>query len=102
MNDFSPFYSPYGPVLLGTLVPLIALAALWSVAIKGYALWIAARGGQTWWFVALLVINTLGILEVVYLIFFSPSGSNRLHPKGADTPAEEPSSPPQEHKHHHT
>jgi methionyl-tRNA synthetase len=80
MPDFpSLFYSPYSPVLLGTLIPLIALAAIWSVAIKGYALWIAARNGQLWWFVAILIINTVGILDLVYLLFFSPKGSNRFN-----------------------
>jgi hypothetical protein len=34
---------------------------------KGLALWHAGRRGQGWWFVIILVVNTLGILELVYL-----------------------------------
>lgn len=34
------------------------------------ALWHAARRGETYWFVALLIINTLGILEILYLYAF--------------------------------
>lgn len=49
------------------LFPLLA----WSMAWKGMALWRAARGNQTGWFVALLVINTVGILEIVYLFGFA-------------------------------
>ena len=37
--------------------------------LKGMALWHAARRNEIWWFVALLVINTLGILELIYLFF---------------------------------
>ena len=50
------------------LSPLIIIVlALWSVVWKGLALWRAARVGQKGWFVALLVVNTLGMLEIVYL-----------------------------------
>jgi len=31
------------------------------------ALWHAGRRGEPWWFVALLTINTLGLLEIFYL-----------------------------------
>ena len=52
------------------LIPLMILVTIWTVAIKGYALWHAARNGQKEWFIALLVLNTLGILEIVYLFWF--------------------------------
>jgi methionyl-tRNA synthetase len=86
-----PFYSPFAPGLLGALIPLMIIVALWTVAIKGYALWHAARSNQKWWFIAILVINTLGILEVVYLIWFSPKGSNRLNAHTSHTPARDSS-----------
>ena len=75
-----PFYSPFAPSLFAALLPLIIVAALWTVIIKGYALWHAARGGQKGWFIALLVINTLGILEVIYLIWFRPTSSHTSTP----------------------
>jgi hypothetical protein len=78
MHDFTPFYSPFAPALMIALIPLIAAIALWTVAIKGYALWHAARHGQKEWFIALLVINTLGILEVVYLVWFRPETSDTV------------------------
>jgi hypothetical protein len=28
-----------------------------------------AAGGQPWWFVILLVMNTVGVLEIVYLFW---------------------------------
>ena len=56
---------PWGGSLLG----LFALLALWSLFWKGLALWHSARRGNPWWFVILLVVNTLGILEIIYLFF---------------------------------
>lgn len=47
--------------------PILALAVLWSVFWKGLALWHSAQRGQYWWFVILLIVNTLGILEIIYL-----------------------------------
>lgn len=53
------------------LFPLMVPLALWSLFWKGLALWRAAQNKQKGWFIALLVINTAGILEIVYLLFFS-------------------------------
>jgi len=49
----------------------IVIGALWSLTWKGFALWRAAKNQDKAWFVALLVINTLGILEMFYLFVFS-------------------------------
>lgn len=50
---------------------LFALLILWSLVWKGLALWKAAREGSRGWFIALLVINTLGVLEILYIFGFS-------------------------------
>lgn len=42
---------------------------LWSLSWKGLALWHAAKREEKWWFIAMLVINTIGILEICYLAF---------------------------------
>jgi methionyl-tRNA synthetase len=42
----------------------------WTLVWKGFALWFAARSAQKVWFIALLVVNTAGILEIIYLVFF--------------------------------
>jgi len=34
-------------------------------------LWKSAKNSQKWWFVAMLVINTMAILEIVYIFYFS-------------------------------
>lgn len=52
-------------------IPIIALILIWTLAIKGVALWKSARNGHKNWFIILLLVNTLGILELVYLVWFS-------------------------------
>ena len=46
------------------------------LAIKGFALWTAAQNNKKGWFVALLFVNTLGILEILCLLFFSKREKN--------------------------
>jgi hypothetical protein len=53
------------------LILVLALAALWTIPWKGVALWKAARRGQIIWFIALLLLNTLAILEILYIFLFS-------------------------------
>jgi len=48
---------------------IIALAIVWTFIWKGFALWRAAELHQKYWFIAILLINTLGILEIIYLFF---------------------------------
>ncbi|XKT75329.1 MAG: DUF5652 family protein [Patescibacteria group bacterium UBA2103] len=48
----------------------IVAILLWSLVWKGLALWAAARNGHKVWFIALLVLNTVGILEIIYYLFF--------------------------------
>jgi len=47
---------------------LLIIVILVLLTLKGLSLWYASRKEQKWWFVILLVINTLGILELIYLI----------------------------------
>ncbi len=61
------------PFVIALLIPVL----IWSLAWKGVALWRAARNGHTAWFVALLVLNTIGLLEIIYIVFFSTKGSEK-------------------------
>lgn len=48
------------------IIPLIIWEGIW----KGIALWKSARGKQLPWFIALLIINSAGILPIIYIVFF--------------------------------
>lgn len=50
--------------------PIFYLIIIWSLIWKGIALWHAGGNRQLAWFIVLLVVNTVGILEIIYLIFF--------------------------------
>ena len=50
---------------------LLIVFIIWSVYWKGRALWRAAHLNSKPWFIALLLINTLGILEILYIYVFS-------------------------------
>lgn len=82
MQAYTPLYSPFTPQFMSIFIPLILVVVLWTIVLKGYSLWYAARGSQKWWFIALLVINTLGILEIIYLIWFRPK-NNSVHHEAA-------------------
>lgn len=49
----------------------LVIGALWEVVWKGIALWRAARNSHQIWFIFLLIVNSLGILPIIYILFFS-------------------------------
>lgn len=53
-------------------VPLM----LWSVAWKGWALWKAAHNESKVWFIILLLVNTIGILDILYIFVLSKGKSS--------------------------
>ena len=53
------------PAFPAALILIIA----WNLVWKGFALWHAAKRGEKWWFIILLVLNTVGVLEIIYLFF---------------------------------
>ncbi|HQU08275.1 MAG: hypothetical protein B7X04_03720 [Parcubacteria group bacterium 21-54-25] len=70
--EHAPAFLPFSNHLFVVLLPFLVVLLICIIVLKGYALWYSARAGQKWWFIAMLVINTLGILEIVYLLFFRP------------------------------
>ena len=63
---YKSLLSPTIPELKLVLVAIVA----WSVFWKGLALWKAARGKQKYWFIVILLLNSLGLLEIIFLAFF--------------------------------
>jgi len=59
------------------IVFLIVIILIWSFIWKGLALWKAARKNSIVWFVVLLLVNTLGILEILYIFVFSEMKSKK-------------------------
>jgi hypothetical protein len=52
----------------GAYVNILAVVlALWTIPWKVYAVWTAARSDQKKWFLALIILNTMSILEIYYI-----------------------------------
>jgi hypothetical protein len=62
MNNISSLFA--SPALY---IPFL----IWTIFWKGWALWKAASKKQLIWFIALLTINTLSILEIAYIFYLN-------------------------------
>jgi hypothetical protein len=49
---------------------LFLILVVWELIWKGIALWKAAREGQKYWFLVILILNTIGILPILYIFVF--------------------------------
>ncbi len=49
---------------------IIAVVALWDGFWKAVGLWYALKNHQRNWFIAVFLINSIGILPLVYLKFY--------------------------------
>ncbi|OGM26634.1 hypothetical protein A3D00_01130 [Candidatus Woesebacteria bacterium RIFCSPHIGHO2_02_FULL_38_9] len=49
--------------------PVIIILSVWEIVLKGITLWKSARKGQKYWFVFLLIVNSAGILPIIYLLY---------------------------------
>jgi len=61
------------PQLLKSLAShpwLLALVA-WEMLWKGLAMWKSARRDEPLWFIAVFVLNTAGLLPMIYVVFFA-------------------------------
>lgn len=67
---FIQAYAMYLPIIL-----------IWSLIWKGLALWHSGRRGQAWWFVILGVVNTIGLLEIIYLFLVAKLKLSELFSK---------------------
>lgn len=65
----------YHFLLTHTDIFLLGLAFVWELIWKGFALWRAGRNNQPVWFVVLLIVNSFGLLEIIYLLAFQRNNS---------------------------
>ncbi len=69
------------PGWIGMFLLALPLLMIWSMIWKGIALWRAGRKGQLGWFIALFLINTIGILEIIYLLTAGKNVATQDKPK---------------------
>jgi hypothetical protein len=61
-----------------TNLVIFILLTIWSLVWKGISLWKSAQNKHRNWFIAILVINSFGILEIVYIFYFSKSKTKEI------------------------
>ena len=49
---------------------VLVVLMIWEMIWKGIALWKCGRNNQLAWFIVILIFNTVGILPIIYLLFF--------------------------------
>lgn len=68
-------FSPFNFAGFGLLFFVLMI---WSLFWKAWALWVSARRGEKVWFGVMLVVNTVGILEILYIYVFSKDKTPEL------------------------
>ncbi len=68
------FQSAWGTVVIIAVI-------IWQLPWKGYALWTAARRKEVGWFILIFLVNTLAILEILYIFWIAKE--NTRHAKKA-------------------
>lgn len=58
----------FGVYNFGPAVALLMAGSVIDVCLKGWGMWRAARLQKKSWFIALLVMNTLGLLPILFLL----------------------------------
>jgi hypothetical protein len=51
--------------------------ALWTLPWMAWSLWLSARRGDIWWFLSNIILNTLGILPIIYIFFIAKQSDVR-------------------------
>jgi len=57
--------------------PWFYLLLIWDLVWRGVALWRAGRNNHLIWFVFLFIVNSVGILPIIYLIIHKKKKSKR-------------------------
>lgn len=71
--NYQDLFPNMDSAMLGFTGFMFILLMLWSLVWKGLALWRAARRGENIWFIVLMVVNTVGILEIIYYFLVAKS-----------------------------
>lgn len=50
------------------ILPLIIILSVWELTWKLIALWKAGRNNHLAWFICIALINTIGILPIIYIL----------------------------------
>jgi hypothetical protein len=96
MHSFGWGMGGFGPAAPFAFFGVLMFAGIiWSLAWKAWSLWLAARRGEKIWFGLLLIANTFGILDIIYIFLVAKKSDKKEAspapkaeaPKHEETPA---------------
>ena len=67
-----------------TLILIILLVVVWDLSWKMIALWKSARRDQKVWFIFLAIINSVGILPIIYLLLYKDQPEKVVESSASD------------------
>ena len=85
MMNFFPFDNPQiftSDLAVGMVAMMLFPLALLDIVLRGFGMWRAARMSKTGWFIALLVVNSLGILPAIFLLMTREEWGKKHKKKG--------------------
>ena len=50
------------------LLPVVIVLAVWEIVWKIIAMWRSARNNDLGWFICIAILNTLGLLSMIYIL----------------------------------
>lgn len=63
------------------LISLLIVSIIWELVWKALGIWRAGRRNQPIWFILILILNTVGILPIIYLVISSDKGKKKSNKK---------------------
>jgi len=57
---------------------ILFLLLVWTIPWKGVALWKAARNSHKKWFIAIFLLNTMALLEIIYIFYFAKKSEKKI------------------------
>ncbi|MFZ1970929.1 MAG: DUF5652 family protein [Candidatus Nanoarchaeia archaeon] len=63
--------------LSAAAIAIFVVLMIWEAIWKGIGLWKSGTQKQLGWFVCIFIFNTLGILPIIYLLFFQKKSERR-------------------------
>ncbi len=57
---------------------ILFLLLVWTIPWKGVALWKAARNSHKKWFIVIFLLNTMALLEIIYIFYFAKKPEKKI------------------------
>jgi hypothetical protein len=71
MTELLSILNNYFDLSPNVLMTIFWILISWTLFWKGWSMWIAAKKNHKIWFIALLLLNSFGILDILYTFIFS-------------------------------